>query len=412
MAPSQPGERLFNPHGRRHYRRRYSHTEVRIGLLILACLVAVAAWVAWAGAHPDPALFGRGLLDPGASSSSAERGPLPDELAAPGFVEGPVRHFDPDTLYEKINGRAGYFTSRGFVRLSFVSLGDQADAARAVDLELYDMGSAENALGAYSGEKPEAVEPERAVAGLRHRDQNALYLTHDRFYARAIGSDDSEAVVAQLQHLQERLQQALPGRAAALPWAHQLFQALDIGSGAIEYHRENAFSFGFARGVYVARPTPAATDAGSGDDLDETELFVVAAPGSAAAEALAARFVEGFASYGERLSAAATEPADANGSTWVQDRYLSTLATAASHGALVYGVRSAPDVPRAAAALARLAAAARALPPDTLAAAVAALEPAQAAAPAKAPLAPAAEGPESYPKPPAEDAPTAEEAGH
>ena len=83
-------DRLFVRDGWRHYRRTYSRTEVRWGLAILACLGAIAAWVAWKGRHPDPALFadGTALLKaaapPAAQAPAAEgdRGPLPRELAA------------------------------------------------------------------------------------------------------------------------------------------------------------------------------------------------------------------------------------------------------------------------------------------------------------------------------------------
>jgi hypothetical protein len=165
-----------------------------------------------------------------------------------------------------------------------------------------------------------------------------MYLTHDRFYVRAIGSEESEAVVAQLEKLGEVLQQGLPGEGEALPWAHRLFGQLELSPGRVSYHRENAFSFGFAKEVYSALL-----------DDDETELFVVAAADADAAAALAARFIEGFESYGEAQ--------EQDGGAWVKDRYLGSLSTARAAGRLVYGVRGAPEPEVASAELARLAAA-------------------------------------------------------
>src|SRR5262245_42749192 len=59
--PRRKDDRLFVRDGRRSYRRRFSRTEARWGIVVLAGLGAVLAWVLWKGAHPDPALFSSGL---------------------------------------------------------------------------------------------------------------------------------------------------------------------------------------------------------------------------------------------------------------------------------------------------------------------------------------------------------------
>lgn len=347
--------RVFNPNAFRHYRRLYARGEVVAGAVVVCVLVAVAAWVQWMGAHPDPelarvpldALAGdpartvsrvsaRGEATAGASAAvvgaappakPAERGALPDGLAPPGFTEGRPAVFDAENLYEKIDGRANYFTSRGFQRLSFVSLASggatAAPTATTIDLELYDMGSAENALGAYGGEKPAEVASETHPGGLWHLDRNALYLTQGRYYLRAIASDEAEATRAALLAVKSRIQEAFAAEAQALPWAHRLFGQLGIAAGRIEFHREGAFSFGFATDVYSAL-------------LDDgaTELWVMVAADEAAARGLADRFIGGFASYGEKLGQGPGE--------WVRDRYLSSFATARTDRTFVFGVRGAP----------------------------------------------------------------------
>ena len=333
MAPTPREERLFNPDGRRHYRRSYSTIEVAWGLAVLVGLALVAAWVGWMGAHPDPSLFDNSasLLDPG--TVEVDRGPLPAELAAEGYREGKLSSFGPDNLFEKINGRADYFKSRGFERLWFVTLVHLEQPALAVDLELYDMGAVENALGAFTGEKPPETQPQRESGGVHYRAGNAAYLARGRFYARAIGGAEEPDVLRQLTHLVQRLTETLEGQ--ALPWGHRLLsEGLQVPDSDVGFHRENAFSFGFARGVFTALLS------------DETELFVLASQDEASAGALAERFVEGFASIGERTPAA--------DGPWVVDRYLSTWASTRSRGPIVYGVRGAPDQARGREALQRL----------------------------------------------------------
>ncbi|MBK8481289.1 MAG: hypothetical protein IPL40_08955 [Proteobacteria bacterium] len=352
--------RLLIRDGWRHYRPRYALAEVYAGLLLLVGLMAVAIWVLWKGAHPDSELLavGAALLEgeparpvagarAAAPAAGASRGRLPQGLAAPGWREQRLAHYGVDNLYEKINGRADYFKSFGFRRLSWVALIADAPLVASVDLELYDLGSAANAIGAFAGERPAEASVRRIGPGLAYDAPNARFLTHGRYYLRALGSDASVAVGAALDHLAQRLRRALPGE--PLPWAYALFvEALGLDLARLTYLRENAFSFGFAREVWTAR-------------LDaEAELFVARRADAAQARAFAAQLTAGFASYG-------TPRGQAEGVRWIADRYLNTLAGATSAGVWVLGVRGAADRAAALAALRRLRAALLALAQESIA---------------------------------------------
>ncbi len=384
MKPSRkktpPEERIFVEHGRRHFRRSYSVTEVKIGAAVLLGLALILAWVIWMGRHPDPELFATGadqLADapkrvpfeeverraPGGSGGpegsggegnygtggapssgyggtdtappSGERGALPKSLSAPGWTEGPVSRFDETNLYVKINGREDYYKSFGFRHLYFVSLVAADDDNRVVDIEMYDMGEAANALGAYSGERSADVTPVAAGGGMHHFDRNAFYLARGRFYVRCIGSEESPAVRVQLDHLKTVLERDLQGE--ALPWAYALFTGgLGVDPGQVSYTPENAFSFEFADSVYSALLKD-----------QETELFVVRCGSSGAAQTLADAFNGGFLEYGSAVSGGTQAP-------WTKDRYLEAVAGATSSGVWLMGVRGAPDVPSAEKELARL----------------------------------------------------------
>jgi len=371
--PRRKDDRLFVRDGRRSHRRRYSRTEARWGIVVIAALGSLLAWVVWKGAHPDPSLFESGTLtetqlvvrdgdapagrdgmpsgdasdaDVGAAAAPA-RAPFPAGLALTGWQEGPIAHYDSSNLYVKIDGREDYYKSFGFRRLHWVSLAASADPAVTVDIELFDMGTAANALGAYAGERPPEIAPQMDASGMWHRARNAAFATVGRYYARIVGADESPAVLAQLDHARTTLASALPGE--PLPWGYALFVAgLDVDPGQVAYVTENAFSLGFARRVYTAK-------------LDgDLEAFVVATVDDAAATALAARFVTGFRDYGEAAGRA-------HGLDWVQDRYMHTFATATAAGPWVVGVRGAADAARGAPAVERVKRAVAALAPDVVA---------------------------------------------
>ena len=348
-------ERLFVKDGFKHYRRTYSLTEVRWGFAVLTILVAVASYIWWRGQNPDPELLGGGSLTgsgdlPGAA---ATRGPVPDGLAAEGWSEGGISQFTAENLYVKINGRADYFLSFGFERLHFVPLrAGSDDEAPTVDIEMYDLATPANALGAFSGEAKEG-EPESTAAGMKVYSRNALFLTHGPYYVRAIGSEESAAVTAQLTRIDEAFAASAGDVATEKPWANELFEGqLGIPPGAVSYARENAFSLEFARDVYSARLD------------DDTELFVTAAGSADAATALTAKFIEGFASYGEELDGG-----------WVEDKYIQTVATAVAVDKWVLGIRSAPNVERGTELLTSLRAGFDKLPDDVKARAVPAAAP-------------------------------------
>jgi len=340
-SASKKADRIFVKNGRRHYRRKFSATETRVGIVVLLVLASILVWVAWRGAHPDASLFmlETDLSQAGAAGAAAvvDRGPLPSALASAGWSEGEFSRFDYDNLFVKINGREGYYKSFGFEMLYFLSIVLSEDAQTVVDIEIYDLGNAANAVGAYSGERSPDATPEVGDSGLMHFDRNALYLTRGRFYLRAIGSEESPAVRAQLEHVKTRFEQELPGE--PLPWGYALFVGrMGMEPGAVSYASENAFSFGFARNVYSAKLE------------DGGELFVTPTGSESNARDLVDQFKNGFRRYG-------TDEGD-----FIKDRYLGAYATVTAAGPWVVGILRAPETGAARAAVDELAAVVRAMP--------------------------------------------------
>ncbi len=172
---------------------------------------------------------------------------------------------------------------------------------------------------------------------MSHIDRNALFMTRDRYYVRAIGSEESPAILAQLTRIRTAFQGSGEEAGDGLPPAYAIFVSeMGLDAGRVAYVAENAFSFGFAREVYTVLL-----------DDEETEIFLVATEGADRAEELAAQFNQGFEGYGTPLAASGTI-------SWIEDRYIGTLAGAHSSGSWVIGVRGAPDQTRAEEALSGL----------------------------------------------------------
>src|SRR5262245_33360039 len=83
---------------RKHYRPRYSRTEVAIGAGVVGILALIAGWIAVKGAHPDPELM-RSVTLERRGSPAAERGAIPANIAPPNWREATLSSFDPTNLY-------------------------------------------------------------------------------------------------------------------------------------------------------------------------------------------------------------------------------------------------------------------------------------------------------------------------
>lgn len=367
-------ERVFNSFRNKVYRPFYSIREFRAGMILLLVLAAVTGWVAWRGAHPDPDLFNtqeKLLSAKGADTPVYER-PLQrlDQDTAPvhsatagnpidpfpaGIVSddwkaaGPVQLFDESNLYIKIDGRESFYKSFGFKKLYFLSLQSASQNGLTIDIELFDLGSAENALGALSAElsNPDA-QVQMGNGNLSYLTSNGGFLAQERFYARMLGSDDKEAIRTRIQSIRDLMAAQFP--AGKLPWTFALFVgSVGAAPGNIRYQKENAFSFGFATDVYSA------VIPGS----KETELFISKRSTAGEATGLAKQLAEGFAGYGTKLKPPAGHPE----AVLVNNEFINTVEGVEAFGNYVLGIRFAKSADEAVRWMGKLKAALEKLPP-------------------------------------------------
>lgn len=134
-------------------------------------------------------------------------GPTAEELAAgirapEGWDAQPVIVYPADRVFEKIDGRDQTYQSFGLVCMAN-AIFDSPDGADGVDLEIYDMGSPERALGVFAqqhrGPKAEYCDIEGAeatnlalqLAGWKDR----FYIRIDRMNRKAAAADEGALLV-------------------------------------------------------------------------------------------------------------------------------------------------------------------------------------------------------------------------
>jgi len=101
-----------------------------------------------------------------------------------------VEDYNSDNLYEKINGKAPFYTETGFKQLitqRFVSTEDQT---LWMELYFYDMGNIRNAFSVFSRQR----RPESTVVSslgnpeFAYKTANGLYFVHGHYYIEVSGS--------------------------------------------------------------------------------------------------------------------------------------------------------------------------------------------------------------------------------
>jgi len=172
------------------------------GYGILAVLGLITVWLLLQQSRFNPAvnvalrapLLGKPQA---ASSQAAATAALLPEVE--GFTPlAPSESFGPETLSDKINGKAELYLSAGFKEMSCRKFGLGAAGQAYVEVFIYDMGAPANAFAVFSSQR----RPDSKVSTLTanaYSTANALFFVQGRFYVEMVADRVSEALQNSLQ---------------------------------------------------------------------------------------------------------------------------------------------------------------------------------------------------------------------
>ncbi len=178
-----------------------------LGLIIIGLLVRQARFnPAVQVVLKNPLTQGRTQAASG-QATSATAALLPE---VSGFTPlGAVESYGPETLSDKIDGKAELYLPAGFKEMSCrtFGLGDKGEAH--VEVYLYDMGSAQNAYAVFSGQRRPGS-PSLPLTANAYATANALFFTQGQFYVEIVGDRDSAALKSSLKSYAYALLAKLP----------------------------------------------------------------------------------------------------------------------------------------------------------------------------------------------------------
>mgnify|MGYP001819657073 CR=1 FL=1 len=268
--------------------------------------------------------------------------PFPADIAESDWQPvGRVKRFQAENLFEKINGEAEKFIKQGFVELAYLLLRSDHDGSE-IAIELFDQGDMAGSHGVFAEHAAGRSVQESGAVSFFTTGAGVIGRV-DRYFFRAAGDRDSEAIAAKAFGLVDAFGALAnpPGAAVASaevpPGFALLHQRLGIAEKDIQFQEANVFQYDFARRFWFA-------DAG----LDgEARVFVHVGEDAAAAEALIDALL---AEHGYDYDPVA----DDGGVAVLRHRFLKTYFVITRDGAVVYGLEGLADRDAAADWLARI----------------------------------------------------------
>lgn len=267
--------------------------------LLLAVLVLVAVGLGLVQSQYDPARWRAGTpieSSSGRSPSIAGTDAQPtreldwaklDGLSPPTTWE----QYGPDTLSDKIDGKAELYLPAGFRQLLTGRFFSTSDASRWMEIFIYNMGEPTGAFAVFSqqiraNKQTLDLTPDAYVAA------NGLFMVHGEHYLEIVASDVSETLRTQMEALARAFIAGHPIRQTATLDERSLFPAADRLADSIALTAANAFGFERFDKIYTARYQ---------SDGQEATAFLSHRASAAQAAELAQAYVDHLVSYGGRL---------------------------------------------------------------------------------------------------------------
>jgi len=223
---------------------RVKGLESALSMGLLAILGAIALAVLLKQSRIDVSRFGL-VSTPSTISDEQDKpqGPLPNAIAPSGFQStAPPRTYTERDLYEKINGKAPFYTEAGFLRLTTERFSAAEANDKSIELYLYDMADAKNAFSVYSRQKRLQVLPWRRVR-FGYRTGNGLYFVHGRYYCELVGSSESAPMREAMTELGAKLIDSLAVDGDSEIPGLDLFASENLVTGSHKLYLNDAFGF-------------------------------------------------------------------------------------------------------------------------------------------------------------------------
>lgn len=174
--------------------------------------------------------------------------PVPEGMVSMTMPE----QFSPDTLYEKINGKAELYLSAGFKRLLCHRMKEEnmEDVGLWMEVYVYEMDSSTNAFAVFSRQRRSdgmALD----LAEYSYKTQNAVFFTHGEYYVEIVGSASEEKLFPFMYEFVRRFTKNIAVKTKEKK-EFDLFPKEGLVPKSISLIPSNAFGYEKLNNIYIA----------------------------------------------------------------------------------------------------------------------------------------------------------------
>ncbi len=227
------------------------HRAKRLESVISICLLAML-FLIWVGVFikqfdVDMGRFGIDAASTQRTSAKLEvdekeKIALSSFLPAGFEILSDIEVYDWENLYEKINGKAPFYTESGFKKLLTQRFAGKDDENLSMELYVYDMGNVRNAFSVYSLQRRAEAKALPAFA-FGYRTGNAVYFVHGEYYIEVVGYSVSDELVKAMVETAQKIRRELTVDEITEIAELKLFPTDNIVEGSCKLYLANAFGF-------------------------------------------------------------------------------------------------------------------------------------------------------------------------
>ena len=273
-------------------------TETILSWGIIGVLVVVAV-----GVYLKQSRYESGIWVPEEAAwvsregSSRESPGLPDfeDLAPPTLTPmGPLESFGPDTLSQKIDGKAELYLPAGFEHLWCRRFKSTSGSEDWMEVFVYDMGNIRQAFAVFSAQRRSGAAA-LSLTRFSYETKNALFFVHGKYYVELVAASASEAIMESATAFAERFVDQVSPSAVRIEEL-SLFPEKGLDPSHTGLIVSDAFGFKGLQNVFAARY-----------QLGDTQLtaFITENGDTAAAAALVAAYSDFLVANGGTVEPAA-----------------------------------------------------------------------------------------------------------